>query len=298
MIYSKPTLPIHEQISKLQARGLIIEDAVFAENTLNTISYYRLRAYTYPFQDNNNPDHPFIVPVSFSNIIELYKFDAKLRQLIFSALEKIEIAFRTQIIYQWALNHGSHWPNNASLFRDNDQFEKHETSLKSEINRSREAFIEHYKNTYNDPVEPPAWMSLEVSSFGLLSLMFLNLKSGAEKKAITKFFGLSDFRLLENWMHSFSDIRNICAHHSRLWNRRFPAHIKLPTNTKYLFITNHNVYPYKIYPAVCCIEYLLRIVNSGLTLKTELHNLMQTCPLAQEKEMGFPIDWKNEEFWK
>ncbi len=146
-------------------------------------------------------------------------------------IEKIEISMRTQVIYQWAMSYGSHWHLDGTLFRNSVQLAKGYTRLNKEVDRSVETFIDHYKTTYTSPPEPPCWMSLEVSSFGLLSLIFRNLKIGAEKKAVTRYYGLKDVSVLESWMHSFSNIRNICAHHSRLWNRRLTAHIKLPTNT-------------------------------------------------------------------
>ncbi len=99
MLYSKPAVSIPDQITKLKARGLAFGDEAFAIHCLSNISYYRLRAYTYPFQDNTQPNHPFTVPVSFEQIIELYVFDRKLRSMVFDAMEKIEIAIRTQIIY-------------------------------------------------------------------------------------------------------------------------------------------------------------------------------------------------------
>src|SRR5690606_21710414 len=199
-----------------------------ATSYLGNISYYRLRAYTYPFQDNDNPDHPFIKEIRFEDIINLYVFDRQFRLFVLDAIEKIEISMRTQVIYQWAMNHGSHWHLDGSLFRYSVQFAKDFNRLQQEVDRSVETFIEHYKNKYTNPKEPPCWMGLEVSSFGLLSLIFRNLKFGKEKKAITKYYGLPDVAILESWMHSFSNIRNICAHHGRLWNRRLTAHIKLP----------------------------------------------------------------------
>ena len=105
MNYSKPAITIQDQIAKLKARGLRFDDEALAESYLSNISYYRLRAYTYPFQDNNDPDHPFKVDISFEDIIKLYVFDRKLRNLLFDALEKIEISFRTQIIYNLSLIH-------------------------------------------------------------------------------------------------------------------------------------------------------------------------------------------------
>lgn len=298
MNYNKPAINIQAQIAKLKTRGLVIADDNKAASYLSNISYYRLRAYTYPFQDNTNPDHPFLYPIAFEEIINLYVFDRQFRLFVLDAIEKIEISMRTQVIYQWALNHGSHWQLDGSLFRNSVQFAKDYTRLQQEVDRSVETFIDHYKTNYSNPVEPPAWMSLEVSSFGLLSLMFRNLKIGKEKKEITKYYGLNDVGVLESWMHSFSNIRNICAHHSRLWNRRLTAHIKLPTHPKNSFINNKFILPYKMYASLCCIKYVLDIISPNNTFKERLLELMKTCPLAQEKEMGFPKNWKEDNFWK
>ena len=298
MLYSKPAVSIPDQITKLKARGLAIGDEAFAIHCLSNISYYRLRAYTYPFQDNTQPNHPFIVPVTFEQIIELYVFDRKLRSLVFDAMEKIEIAMRTQIIHQFAIPYGSHWQLNETLFRDVNRFNSQIQSLQTEISRSNETFIEHYKKTYTEPVDPPSWMSLEVSSFGLLSQMFWNLKKSPEKIAVVKHFGLNNIELLENWMLCFSHIRNTCAHHGRLWNRRLTAHITLPKKPSNQFIQNRNILPYKPYAALCCMQYIMQSISPDTSFKDGLKALMKSCPLKQEKEMGFSEDWRSDSFWK
>ena len=56
MEYTKRPLTLKEQIEKLQKRGLIVDDEDLAMKYLSNISYYRLRAYTYPFQDIENPE--------------------------------------------------------------------------------------------------------------------------------------------------------------------------------------------------------------------------------------------------
>ena len=298
MNYTKPAISFQQQVDALKKKGLTFQDETTSRIFLENISYYRLRAYTYPFQDNDNPKHPFIKQVSFEEIIDLYNFDSKLRTLVFDALEKIEIAFRTQIIYRWSMENGSHWHTNPALFRNPVFFANTLSSLEKEINRSHETFIKHYKSKYSTPELPPAWMSLEVSSLGLLSKLFANLKRNKQKKEFTRHFGLYKVELLENWMRSFCDIRNICAHHSRLWNRRFSTHIDIPHSTKYDFITNKRVYTNKIYPALCAMQYILEIINPKNGFKRKLKELMNTCPLKQEKEMGFPTNWEQENFWK
>jgi len=118
MDYNKPAFSLPDQVAKLKARGLKFGNENEAIKCLSNVSHYRLRAYTYPFQDNSAPKHPFNVEVAFEQIIELYKFGRKLSQLVFNALEKVKIALRTQIIHQWAIPYGSHWQINASLYRD------------------------------------------------------------------------------------------------------------------------------------------------------------------------------------
>lgn len=298
MKYSKPPLSITAQIAKLKQRGLKFNDEQKAAHYLSNISYYRLRAYTYPFQDNSDPNHSFIKEISFDDIIELYVFDRRLRLLVFNAIEKIEIALRTKIVYEFSLTKGSHWHEDANMYRNNYYFNKNINSLYEEVDRSSETFIEHYKQTYSTPAYPPAWMSLEVITMGLLSKLYGNLKKGDEKKKVAKKFGLPNPLILESWMHAFAGLRNICAHHSRLWNRRFTIVPKIPYNTYNTFIQNTNIYDNKLYAQLCCMNYITRIISPNSSFVADLKALLDTCNLVDCKEMGFPDAWKDEPIWQ
>lgn len=297
MKYNKLPITVADQIEKLKLRGLKFDNEIQAQHYLSNISYYRLRAYTYPFQDNLQDEQPFNVDITFEQIIDLYIFDRKLRLLIFDAIEKIEIALRTQIIYHFALSHGSHWQLKPELYRDHMRFANHLDSLQKEIDRSNETFIDHYRNKYTNPTEPPSWMSLEVSSMGLLSKIFQNLKKGPEKLAITSHFGLRDVSLIENWILCFSTLRNICAHHGRIWNRRLNK-IKLPSNPVYPFLSNDQIYTNKLYSILSCIQYVQKQISPESNFSSQLKELIPICPLAQTKEMGFPKNWLDEDLWK
>lgn len=301
MNYKKKFISFQEQLERLKERGMRIEDEKVAMSILKYNSYYRLRAYTYPFQDNNDINHPFIQEVSLDEIYQLYMFDGRLRKLLFRALEKIEIALRTQIIYQFAKTNGSHWHMDPKVFRDTGRFIRHLESLDKEVQRSKETFINHYHAKYKNPSQPPCWMSLEVSSFGTLSKIFQNLKKGEEKQAVAKNFYLKKVETLENWMFCFSHLRNICAHHSRLWNKRLTALPFLPYNTQKPFLDKEEVkqvYPNKVYAVICCIYYILKIIDPSNTFKIDLIELMEHCPLKQEKEMGFPENWQEHSVWR
>lgn len=299
-IYNKPPLSIKEQIERLRRRGLTIDDDNLAESFLNRVSFYRFRAYTYPFQDNTNSDHLFVEPVSFSDIVSLYDFDAKLRKLVFGALAQIEVAVRTQIIYQWSISRGSNWLTDDTLFKNVDRHRKSSLKIEKEIIRSSETFIRHYKATYSIPKMPPSWISLEVASFGVLSKLFQNLRSGSEKKAVARFFGLNGPLVLENWMHSFNNVRNVCAHHGRLWNRSFPVPITVPRSTPRATYANHtDREPYKLYAVLTAVNYLLNVLGScESNFNMHLKQLIESYPIVSVEDMGFPVDWKNDVAWQ
>lgn len=300
MKYTKPALSFSQQITDLKAKGLEIINEASAENSLSRISFYRLRAYTYPFQDNADSNHPFIQKLNFDEIISLYNFDRELRILVFDAIERIEIALRTQIIYQFAMSYGSHWQIDPNLYRDIARFTKHIGTLQAEIDRSDETFIEHYCDNYSSPTQPPSWMSLEVASMGTLSKIYQNLKKSPEKEAVANSFGLTQIDIMENWMFCFSSLRNICAHHGRLWNRRMTALIKLSYNTSYPFFDKNEIrriYQNKLYAVLCAMQYMLNQIEPSNNFKDRLKGLISTIPLGQEREMGFNKDWDKHPFW-
>jgi abortive infection bacteriophage resistance protein len=184
------------------------------------------------------------------------------------------------------------------MYRNNYFFTKNVNSLYEEVDRSSETFIEHYKQTYSTPTYPPAWMSLEVITMGLLSKLYGNLKKCDEKKKVAKEFGLPNPLILESWMHAFAGLRNICAHHSRLWNRRFTIVPKIPYNTDNQFIKNTNIYDNKLYAQLSCMNYITRIISPESSFVPDLKELLETCNLVDCKEMGFPEKWKDEPIWK
>lgn len=298
MQYNKAPLSIADQITKLSGRGLVIKDVPFAENQLSNISYYRLRAYTYPFQNNKDPNHPFTKAISIEEIISFYEFDRDLRLLIFDAIERIEIALRTRIVYIFALSHGSHWFENKALYRNWQYFANDIASLDKEIDRSDEEFIKHYKNTYSTPLRPPAWMGLEVATLTTLSKLFQNLSRSPEKKEVAKSLGLHSL-ILENWMHVLSNVRNVCAHHSRLYNRTLSQSLVLPSYTYgNKWITNRSVDNAKMYAVLCSVIYLLDRINNAHNFRQKINDLFAKYPNVKPALLNFPANWQNEALWK
>ena len=301
--YTKKPLTLDEQVARLKQRGLVFDDESEAIAYLFNISYYRLRAYTYPFQENGDGvEHNFTrKDIHFKDIIDLYCFDRRLRSLIFNAIEKIEVAVRTKIIQIYAEStHNSHWYDNESLYRfDYEDLMKH---IEADVNRSNEDFIKHYNSKYDNPPMPPSWMALEVVSFATLSRLFKSLKSDSHKKYITEQFGLKKVAILENWLHAISNLRNCCAHHSRVWNRRFMVSVILPYDTLYPFMdrmTIKQIHTNKLFAVLSCVVYILDIISPGSYFKRNLKELLKSdCRLLDLKDMGFPKYWQSLSVWR
>ena len=298
MKYAKPPLTIPDQIKLLESRGLIIPDRKIAEKYLANISYYRLSAYMYPFKDLATDT--FVNDVSFDEIIDLYVFDRELRLLIFDAIETIEIVFRTQLIYQPSISGGgAFWFEDPSNFDDVSRMNDHLQKLDDEVDRSGEVFIDHFFSKYDEEKTPPVWMAFEVLTLGLLSRYYQNMKASLRAKTdIANHFGVSQPIVFQSWIRSITYVRNICAHHSRLWNRVLTNKPVIPRTPPSRWISQRTPNNEKIYYFLCCLTYMLRALQPKTTFIERLKSLFVKHPNVSKAAMGFPDNWEDENLWK
>ena len=297
MQFTTTALPIPAQLAIWQSKGLLIADAAKAESALSNINYFRFRAYAHTFQDHRQSGRPFILGVSLTDLLELYQRDKSLRLLFLDAIESIEVAFRAQLVQQFAPVHGPHWHENAALSVNRTHFQNNLAVMRNEPKRSSETFIQEYYRIYTRPAHPPSWMGLEVVSFGLLSKMFDNLKNSPEKKAIARHFGLTNHQVLESWMRTLCLVRNICAHHGRLWNRTLISRPVVPYNTLGGWVSAAPGQNDKLYIVLTLCSYLLGQIMPGNDWKVRLKILLSGFPQSQLSEMGFPLGWERDGFW-
>ncbi|NEN75530.1 Abi family protein [Pelistega sp. NLN82] len=266
-IFSKPEKTNSELIVEWENRGLNIPDKKYAEHYLDFISYYRLSAYTIPFQISTAKTHQFKENTYFDDILNLYIFDRELRLLIMDAIERIEVAVRAQICNVFSLakdennnTFGAFWyldgkhflhkfPHFRFLAKLEKQLLEEKERLERDINHiskrnipeeqkqtliantKKENFLRHYLSQYDEPRLPPCWMMIEMLTWGELSHLYANLQSSVLKKQVAKNLGLNA-EILESWLKVFNSIRNFCAHHSRLWNRELGVAIKIPQSAQ------------------------------------------------------------------
>ena len=264
---------------------------------LKIISYFRLASYWKPME-NDKLKHIFKPNSKFENVVTLYNFDKELRTLIFSAIQSIEIALRTKIIQIVSSNYGAFWFTEKSLFTNTTIFSKCLLNIEEELKRSKEDFlIEHFAK-YDNPPYPPAWKTLEVSSFGTLSKLYCNLADNNLKKQIARELGLPQHLYLESWIKSLSVLRNRIAHHARIWNRKYPWKPQIPQKLQSPWIQNSTISHEKLYAQLCCIGYLLNAIHPNNNFKQKLKILLSKYSIVDISAMGFPKLWYNEALWK
>lgn len=308
MQFDKNAFTHDQHIKLLRERGLIIADEKRATAYLSNISYYRLSAYMLPFQPGDGDNHhQFIAGTTFEQIVRLYVFDRELRLLLLDPIERIEVALRAQLTDTLSLHHGPHCWTDQAIF---DSRYDHGWLLKAMNDkasaRDPETFIAHYHSKYSVPKEPPIWMALEVLSFKEVSVLFGKLRHAQDKQAVAGYFGIND-TVLQSWFRALSDLRNLCAHHSRVWNREFGSRPKLPRKppvdwpdlTTPVVHGNYKAMPEaRLAMMLVVIETLLRQINPDSQWRLRLKSLLDQHPDLPLEAMGLAADWYKHPFWR
>lgn len=295
--YTKPALTIAQQIALLRKRGMVISDTAATEHYLTQINYYRLCAYWLTFE-SDHVTHTFKQGTSFEQVLDLYVFDRELRLLALDAIERVEIAVRTQLSYHLGHRYGSHPHLNDTLFKPADPAWDHTTNsnrLKKDAINSNETFIQHLLKKYAEPL-PPVWAVVEIMTLGQLSKWYANLKSGADRNLVAHQYDFDETNLV-SFLHHLSTVRNLCAHHSRLWNREFMFTFKLPRQRPQTLLSSFNpTEPKRIYNTLTILLYLMNRIAPGHHWRQRLIDLI-TRHHIDPAHMGFPADWQTRTIW-
>ncbi|MFC6147104.1 Abi family protein [Corynebacterium nasicanis] len=324
--YEKPHLSYEDQLRKLQERGLAVSDGQRGLEVLKRVGYYRLSAYWYPLRvmkpgnkrttrwnyrfDHFRPGH------SLEEVRALYEFDAKLRALTFEALQVIEIAFRAAIAYYAGKEHKyihlergmldkkkcSHVPKNS----DKDSYSQWKMQYERQQKRAGgEDFISHHINRYGNRL--PIWIATEFLDFGSISMLYSYLPRNI-KNEISPGFGVLQGESLASWMRNLNYVRNIIAHHSRLWNKFIVTRLEQPGRA----IVDPGLYHLadssdkdtfsKVYPSLAVIAYILSFIDPENDWRHRMVSLIGEFPTVEGLNpvalMGFPSNWESLGLWK
>ena len=300
MNYEKPALSISDQIALLMRRGMNVRDEAYARHCLQFITYYRLRPYWQPFEvvDTESEVCVFLEGTSLEDVLVLYVFDRQLRLLVLDAIERVEVALRGAWVQRMAIAHGPHGYLEPALYRRPDWHAKVIARLDYRFRNSQDnVFVRRYRDRYSSPELPPVWMAAELMSLGQLSNLISNLKFRADRKAIAGPFNI-DVSVLMSLILHVSAVRNICAHHERLWNAKFI----LTMTTRRLPLDLQNAMQgadaRKLHNTLVMLDYLLAAIAPKTQWSRRVVDLVDGCPLADPSSMGFPEDRRTRPVWK
>jgi abortive infection bacteriophage resistance protein len=297
--YTKGPLTYAAQLQQLQQRGLQVADPARATYYLERVGYYRLMGYLFPFR---MPGRDEYVPGStFEEAVVRYEFDQVLRSLVMEAICDIEVAVRTAATYQMAHSHGAFgYTDPANVAFDHAWHATWIAGVEDEVRRSRESFITHYKAKYTQPPHPrvPIWMASEVMSFGTLSKL-VQAMHPADKKAIANVFGFAA-PVFDNWIHAISAVRNVAAHHSRMWNRVLGIKLVRPKLGPWQHMAS--TYPTdRMYFVLLAIKALLASCATDVNDwrdRVSIHLRPLLVDHDHRKGMGAPANWDQHPLWR
>jgi len=298
MKYSKQALTREQQADLLIARGMIgARDDIVRQ--LSAVNYYRLSGYWHTFR--LLPSHDFSPNTTFDKIWMRYVFDRRLRLCVMDALERLEVYFRGQLAYQFAhqfkcpfayADDPAALPNLRS-----DRRNRFLTMLSDDLNSSKEVFVEHFRNQYGiDHPYMPVWVATEIMTFGHVLTMYQGAPDSI-KRNIAIPLGIHD-RVLGSWLLSLNTIRNICAHHSRLWNRKLGTKPMIPhlknDPSWHLPVAVGND---RVFGVLTILKYCMSRIAPQSSWSDRITELLNCYPEIPLKSMGFPNAWKSCPIW-
>lgn len=304
MRFNKPPVSLADQVRLMQQRGLVVADPDKAAHYLGNIGYYRLSAYSLPHElptpAGQARQHQFKPGTTFEQVLSLYVFDRRLRLLVMEAIERVEVSVRTRWAHAMAMRHGAHAHMQVGLFKSPWAHTKDLARVSAESEESKEAFVQHYRATYDEPFLPPVWAIVETMTLGTLSRWVANTRDNTAKKEVADGLGMPTVEVLEQVLHALTPVRNVCAHHSRLWNRRlamtlpyikrYRASLVPPDSPQH---QAHHLYNY-----LTVLAAMMRTMNPGGGWRKRLYDLVSAGLDPQFlPAMGFPADWTTRPLW-
>ncbi len=292
----KTAKTFQDQLEILRSRGMFIDDKTEALEILKRVNYYRLTVYALQFSNNNH----YTSSISFTKMYKIYEFDEKLRSLLMSIIEIVEIRLKTYTAYYLAHKYGPLCYNDIAIYENPLLYsgsnklvngkEKHTNGLKDNIyyslkSKQSELFVKHYSQTKHGVF--PIWVIVEVFSFGMICKMYQNLFPYDRKQISSECFNVHD-KFLYNWLNTLNRLRNMCAHYSRIYNNTISPRPKVPN-----IYASYCIDDVHVFSSILVLKTLISNSDAWESFKIDLTNLIKDyCTSIDLKLIGFPDNWE------
>ena len=311
--YTKPRRTFDEQIDLLRSRGMTIGDRDLARHYLATVGYYAMGSYWYPARKEVEVDgvltlsDEFVAGATFEHAVSLYLFDQKLRLIALEALERIERALKVQVAYiLGASDRFAHRkpefmrPKFVSASQHRNSHAGWLDEVDKKVDRPTHRAIKAVRDRYDGDL--PIWIAIETMDFGDISRLLGGL-AAEWSEPVAKALGMETVPTLTSWARSMNHLRNLCAHHQRLWNRELtdqPRAARGPLRDYFLQLDGHQELWHRSYAALLVLTYLHEQVVPVSSWPQRLGQLLAALPVSPgvtHAEMGAPSDWHLHPSW-
>jgi len=320
--YPKQLLTFRQQAERLLSRGMA-GDVDAMERKLSSTNYYRLSGYFYFFREHQGAQRhlgeQFREGTTFDEVWQIYEFDSRLRALVNAAIEKIEVAVRTQVSYHhghahdlfaYALNpeaikFATIEQDDGTVVNGRDVFL---LDLQRLLTRSKEQFIEHFYRCYSDRY-PPIYVTSEVLTLGAINRIYEGSPLEVRRE-IANHFRLQP-RVLASWLLTLNTARNVCAHHGRFWNRVLGSRPSVPDRKThpqfhkpfgviaqpYRGEDGKTIQPPTTFAILSICNYLLTEIDKNSHWASAIRTLLDEYPGVKRLAMGIPANWLESSIW-
>jgi abortive infection bacteriophage resistance protein len=307
MSFKKP-LSIDEQISLLKTRGLVVnpDEETDIATWLKNVNYYKLSGYWLIFEEKNQSgsgrNHKFKQGTTWKDIKHTYIFDQKFRRLLWTSIEKIEISVKAHWSQYLSMKYGAFAHEkralfNSYIFNDTNDHDSPYKRLVTDYKRSNALYAKHYRENYKNLTTPPIWIVPLMISFGDIVNWTNHLINPKDRTGILDEYGF-DEQIMISFLTHLIEVRNICAHNGRLWNRTTKKAFTLPKRLSPVFkYSPQNRADKKIYNTIIMINEVLKTIDPKFPFLLFMRNLIKDNYLIKPYHMGFPKDWETKEPW-
>ena len=294
--YPKQILTIAQQVQSYIDAGMVITSRVDVEKALKSVGFYRLRGYSFFLYDNATKK--YVPGTRFEDILKLYQFDQEVSGLIFSMISKVEVSLRVRLVEALLIHGEALVLQDSSIFKDKKLYWQNMSTVASEIARSNDVFIKH--NFDNHDGEVPVWAAVEVLSFGTLSKIIKNLKTGTgssysileahyQYKSRKGNLINPSQKMFTSWIQGVSVMRNMCAHNSRIYDRTIHTTPEILDVDKIIPQPAHN----GLYQILLAMKYLRSSDEEWTVFVDTFDKLIQNnISVVSLIAMNLPVDWK------
>ena len=279
--YTKPHATAAQRVAHLRSRGLIVKRPNVAAQKIDLIGYERLRIYFLSRRQLGVPNRPFRPGTTYQQILRLYECDTMIREACFAAVGQFELLLRNAMSEALSDRHGSHPYFEQAAFKDAAANLDALQSFMAAFAQTKDQRALHYRQTYGSPILPPIWTMKEFLTFGRAVRIYKCLE-GSIRTHIAAQFGVPSDQLFTNWLECLVDVRNICAHHDRLFNRSFPKqpqthrHAGVPTAPKR-----------KLKAILQCLDHLLTQRGAPVGVVADVGRILARFSEVQPAEVGY-----------